>query len=186
MKTFSRQAALVGSSTAGVAPGALTLEVSISAAGVDTYFLHKRYRELTALQADHPAVAVGFFAAAEGRGYDAFAAAALDAEAVPLAVASFAPPANAEPPAVVMYKTFDEAQVVYSGGLSKPELERWVGLESLPSTIEFLPHTVPQIFNSKHRDDDTAPKHLLLFSSSELPSVPRPSRPSEAASDSSS
>ena len=43
---------LVGSSTAGVAPGSLTLEISISAAGVDTYFLHKRYRELTALQAE--------------------------------------------------------------------------------------------------------------------------------------
>ena len=38
--------------TAGVTPGALTLEVSISAAGVDTYFLHKRYREVTALQAE--------------------------------------------------------------------------------------------------------------------------------------
>ena len=70
------------------------------------------------------------------------------------------------------------------GATSKAELERWVGLESLPSTIEFLPHTVPQIFNSKHRDDDTAPKHLLLFSSSELPSVPRPPRAPEAASES--
>ena len=143
-------------------------------------------QELTALQADHPAVAVGFFAAPEGKAYDAFAAAALDAEAVPLVVATFAPPASANPPAVVMYKTFDEAQVLYSGVLSKAELERWVGLESLASTIEFLPHTVPQIFNSKHRDDDTAPKHLLLFSSSELPSVPRPPRAPEAASESSS
>eukprot|EP01045_Picozoa_sp_COSAG04_P010848 COSAG04_NODE_676_length_11250_cov_6.645054_4_plen_466_part_00 len=136
-------------------------------------------QELAALQADHPAVAVGFFAAAEGKGYDAFAAAALDAEAVPLVVATFAPPPSAKPPAVVMYKTFDEAQVVYSGGLSKAELERWVGLESLPSTIEFLPHTVPQIFNSKHRDDDTAPKHLLLFSSSELPSASPPPPPQD-------
>ena len=45
-------ARLVGAATAGTTPGALNFELQIKPAGGSTYYLQKRYRELTALQAE--------------------------------------------------------------------------------------------------------------------------------------
>ena len=43
---------LVGSANAGTMPGALTFELCVKAPGAETYYLQRKYRELTGLQAE--------------------------------------------------------------------------------------------------------------------------------------
>lgn len=60
---------------------------------------------------------------------------------------------------------------------TRPGIEKFVKLEAMPSALEFLPHTVPIIFDNS--GDANAPNHMILFTSSKHPqhTAAVPSRP---------
>jgi len=116
--------------------------------------------DVEAFKNEHNAVIVSYFRDTEGANFKEYEIASRAADDVPFGNvmdAGVRDGIGAQADSVVMYKKFDEAEQVYTGGLLKKDLTEFAHLHSLPKVIQFNEQTAPVIFANPIKT------HLVAF-----------------------